>query len=45
MALIINTLRLIGDLTIKAVIGMGYFLGALLAFAYCYVMLVLLLAL
>jgi hypothetical protein len=45
MALIINTLRLIGDLTIKAVIGLGYFLGALLAFAYCYVMLVLLLAL
>lgn len=45
MALIINTLRLIGDLTIKAVIGMGYFLGAMLAFAYCYVMLVLLLAL
>lgn len=45
MALIINTLRLIGDLTIKAVIGLGYFLGAMLAFAYCYVMLVLLLAL
>ena len=45
MALIINILRLIGDLTIKAVIGLGYFLGALLAFAYCYVMLVLLLAL
>lgn len=45
MALIINTLRLIGDLTIKAVIGLGYFLAALLAFAYCYVMLVLLLAL
>lgn len=45
MALIINTLRLIGDLTIKAVIGLGYFLVALLAFAYCYVMLVLLLAL
>lgn len=45
MALIINTLRLIGDLTIKAVVGLGYFLGALAAFAYCYVMLVLLLAL
>lgn len=45
MALIINTLRLIGDLTIKAAVGLGYVLGALLAFAYCYVMLVLLLAL
>ena len=45
MALIINTLRLIGDLTIKAVIGLGYFLGALLTFAYCYIILVVLLSL
>ena len=45
MAQTINTLRLIGDLTIKAAVGLGYFLGALVAFAYCYIILVVLLSL
>lgn len=45
MAQTINTLRLIGDLTIKAAVALGYFLGALAAFTYCYIILVVLLSL
>lgn len=45
MALIINTLRLIGDLTIKAAVGLGYIMGALAAFVFCYIILVILLSL
>lgn len=41
----IETLRLIGDITIKATKGLGYVVGALLLWAWLYCVLVLVLAL
>lgn len=41
----IETLRLIGDITIKVTKGLGYVVGALLLWAWLYCVLVLVLAL
>lgn len=45
MYYLIETLRVIGDITIKATKGLGYAIGALLLWAWLYCVLVLVLAL